>query len=166
VLKYEIIVKSWRLFAQFPAMRFLRTQFAVMFKETICFVSMLTGYHGCPDEKVLFVQYASRDGVVICQAHAASEEGKTHIAGSVKKGFGAGDVNSSNAHLDITATQNGKVIRAVAADFFPTTIPATRQGTPGRSRFALEIPELPPDAKIAVNVHREPIGACKLYQAP
>ncbi|XHR28623.1 MAG: hypothetical protein ACFUZC_22235 [Chthoniobacteraceae bacterium] len=133
-----------------------------MFIETICFVSMLTGHHSCPNEKVIPVQNESRSGVVVYQTHAGSEDGLTHISGIVKKGFGPGEVSAANTHLDITATRNGKVIRAIATDFFPKTIPATRQGTPGRSRFAVKIDELPPDAKIAVSVHREPLGACRI----
>ncbi|GEM_PF-3354273 len=136
-----------------------------MFKETICFVSMLTGHHSCPNEKVIPVQNESRNGVVVYQTHAGVEDGYTHISGTVKKGFGPGEVSAANTHLDITATRNGKVIHAVATDFFPKTIPATRQGTPGRSRFAVKMGELPPDAKILVSVHREPLGACG-FSAP
>lgn len=120
---------------------------------------MLTGHHNCPDEKALPVQSAAQGGLIICQTHVGNEGGKTHISGMVKKSS-PGSVSSTSVHLDITAKRKGKVIRAIATDFFPRTIPETRQGVQGRSKFSLEINELPPDAEVTVTVHHTPIHRC------
>lgn len=136
-----------------------------MFKESICFISMLFGHHSCPNENAIPVQSTSGNGVIIVNVHAGNERGKTHITGSVEKAMNAGSVNSSRVHLDITATQKGKVLRSLATTFFPTEIPATRRGTPGRSKFDVTISELPSNAEITVTVHRQPIGLCKQKSA-
>ncbi|MDD5349993.1 MAG: hypothetical protein PHQ12_07265 [Chthoniobacteraceae bacterium] len=131
-----------------------------MLKETLCFVSMLFGHHTCSDEKALTVRCTSRNGVVVCQTHAGNERGKTHISGSVEKGAGAANIHAASTHLDIVATRKGKVIRSVATGFFPATLPETRQGIRGRSTFDVRMGELPPDAEIAVSVHRQPMRLC------
>lgn len=132
-----------------------------MFKESICFISMIFGHHSCPNENVIPVISTSGNGVIIANVHAGNERGKTHIRGSVEKAMNAGSVNSSRVHLDITATQKGKVLRSLATTFFPTEIPATRRGTPGRSTFSVTTSELPSNAEIAVTVHQQSIGLCK-----
>ena len=134
-----------------------------MFKETFCFISMLFGHHTCPDEKVLPAKSTSQGGAIIANVHAGNERGKTHVTGSVSKGMCAGTVSTARTHLDITATKNGKVIRKVATGFSPSTIPASRQGNPGRSTFAVNLSELPSDAEIAVAVHDQPMRLCPHY---
>lgn len=131
-----------------------------MFKETLCFVSMLFGHHTCPDEKQIPVQCTSQGGIIICETHAGTERGATHISGSVAKGTGARHASASNTHLDITVSRKGKVVRTIATEFFPRTIPETRQGVPGRSNFALSLKELPPDTDIAITVHQQPLRKC------
>ena len=134
-----------------------------MFKETFCFISMLFGHHTCPDEKVLPAKPTSQCGVIVASVHAGNERGKTHVTGSVEKGMCAGIVSTARTHLDITATKNGKIIRKVATGFSPSTIPASRQGTCGRSTFAVNLSELPPDAEITVAVHDQPMSLCPSY---
>ena len=131
-----------------------------MFKETVCFVSMFFGHHTCPDEKQIPVQCTARDGIIICETHAGNERGATHISGSVEKGMSTGHISTANTHLDIVATRKGKVIRTFATEFFPRTIPETRQGVRGRSTFAISVKELPRDAEIAITVHQQPIRQC------
>ena len=134
-----------------------------MFKETFCFISMLFGHHTCPDEKVLPAKATSQNGAIISSIHAGNERGETHVTGSVTKGMCAGTVSTSRTHLDITATKMGKVIRKVATDFSPSTIPASRQGNPGRSTFGVSLNALPTDAEIAVAVHDQPMRLCPYY---
>ena len=128
-----------------------------MLKETLCFISMLFGHHHCHEEKALPVKSISGNQVLIAHAHAGNERGKAHIVGTVEKAFSAGTVSSHRNHLDITVTQNGKVIQSMATTFFPMEIPATRQGIRGRSIFNITTGELPPDAEITVAVHGQPI---------
>ena len=134
-----------------------------MFKETFCFISMLFGHHTCPDEKVLPAKATSQSGAIISSVHAGNERGKTHVTGSVTKGQCAGAVSTARTHLDITATKNGKALRTVATGFSPSTIPANRQGSCGRSTFAVNLSELPSDAEIAVAVHDQPMRLCPHY---
>ena len=134
-----------------------------MFKETFCFLSMLFGHHTCSDEKVLPAKATSHSGAIIANVHAGNERGKTHVTGSVEKGMCAGTVSTARTHLDITATKNGKIIRKVATGFSPSTIPPTRQGTCGRSTFAVNLSELPPAAEITVAVHDQPMSLCPSY---
>lgn len=132
-----------------------------MLKETLCFVSMLFGHHTCPDEKALPVKSTSHHHVQVAYVHAANEHGKTHITGAVEKTTEAGSVSSAHTHLDITATQKGKVLWVKRTAFFPGTIPESRQGNRGRSTFDLTTKELPADAEITVVVHHQPLSLCK-----
>jgi len=121
---------------------------------------MLFGHHTCPDEKVLPAKATSQCSVIIASVHAGNERGKTHVTGSVKKGMCAGTVSATRTHLDITATKKGKIIRTVATGFSPSTIPASRQGTCGRSTFAVNMSELPPGTEITIAVHDQPMRLC------
>ena len=134
-----------------------------MFKETFCFISMIFGHHTCPEEKVLPAKATSQSSAIIASVHAGNERGKTHVTGSVEKGMCAGMVSTARTHLDITATKKGKVIRKVATGFAPSTIPASRQGKPGRSTFGVSLNALPADAEVAVAVHDQPMRLCTHY---
>lgn len=126
-----------------------------MLKEIACIASMTLGQHTCTNETELSITGIPRDDLVVRSLHAGTERGKTHIKGLVEKGFGVPGNASSATHVDIVITQKGKTIHNLRVGLLPSQVPASRQGSPGRSSFGVTLDPLPTDAQITVTPHRK-----------
>ena len=75
-----------------------------------------------------------------------------NVYGYVRNSFG---VSRSRAHVDIILRlENGELIRAIAVDYFPRSIPPTLRGIVGRSRFYANFTEVPSGlASVIVRYH-------------
>lgn len=114
---------------------------------------------GTAKTNVAAIEKISHVSGEIGAVRAVADNGAVSVRGWVHK-IGFGPVNTANSHIDVIVLDSrGRVAWGIATTYFPSEIPNTIRGVPGRSHFSVHLPRpLPPGATLRIVFENGPVS--------